>query len=359
MRITVTEDNARKRSIRRRMELSGEKYTEAGRALLGGPRSDGLLDFPWLSVRHWEARRDAYPRLVAEHGAAVARGHIYSQMLSVQLSGTLNPYRISAMGRAPEGPDGWMFFRGPAESDAAVIAAAAPLAAVGFEQQLARSRKICELAIDRIDVLSAGASQHARERAATRRSTLGVRPASTMTSCAPRRSGGARAAPPTSAAVSIDLRDRLLRDPSGSFMRRARPAIEDPVIGRLVDEWLEDLDANYRELVAGIPPGWAASCELDSEATSDATGQDPSMVRLVDGLLSPVVMSVQRRHRGGVADVERVAAPIVVADGRPRPQPGGIAVRGPGELWRVRGHRLEDGIVMPRPGSHLVSRLTA
>ena len=109
-----------------------------------------------------------------------------------------------------------------------------------------------------------------------------------------------------------------------------------------LQEWIDDIERNYEELVAAIPADCEDHAELDFVAEAP-TGDDAP----VTGLPSPAEMRV-------VADstVERVATQeLIVGAGLVSPQPDGIALL-PGERWRIRGHRLSDGTVMPCWGTH-------
>jgi hypothetical protein len=57
-------------------------------------------------------------------------------------------------------------------------------------------------------------------------------------------------------------------------------------------------------------------------------------------------MRVPDVAKGEVAAVEPVATSMLLVGGLASPQPDGITLM-PGERWRIRGHRLEDGTIMP------------
>lgn len=353
MKITVTEDHALKQAVRRRMELTGEKYTQARRALAGG--SGDLPRFPWAYAPFWEEVRERYERLCDEQDEALARASVYSRLHSLQLVFTLSSFDSIAGGRHPDGPDGWLAKRPAVEYNARTIEAAAPLRAAGFERELERNRQIADRVLVLIDTWSAGASLQSREAVARRRGNLGVMPL-------PRKPSARAAAAPwgqrseeVGHTVWGDERDSFLRHPQADNIHRPRRGIDDRVLLNLLDAWLEDLERNYAELEEGMPPAWREHGELDFEASTDARDQADQELRWRVGFYSPARMRVERRHRGVPDDEEAVATQMLRVQNRVSPQPDGIAVVAPGERWHIRGHRLEDGTIMPCTGSYRIS----
>ena len=132
--------------------------------------------------------------------------------------------------------------------------------------------------------------------------------------------------------------------------------IGDPALTQLVAGWIDDLERNYRELVAGIPASWLEQGELDYEAViediGDAERQDAD--DSTTGLPSPVRARVEERTKGAVGERELVATHLLLIEGRPAIQPDGVAATAE-ERWRIRGHRLSDGTIMPCWGSFRVA----
>jgi len=349
----VPENRWLKQAIRRRMELAGEKYTEARRALAGDTGSQQR--YPWFDAPYWAQHAEGYEQVAGEHDEALARAGVYFWMWMRQLPFALQPFRLIAGGRGPSGPDEWLAERPGAEYDAAVIEAATPLRAAGFEREVERNRQIADRVLVVIDQHSAGASAQAREAAQTRRTRQGVMGAQRPpASGSPARPWGERSKPLGHAAL-LDDRHQHLRSPIANAVYAPRRGVKDPVLFGLLDEWLEDLARNYAELVDGMPPDWREHGELDFEASADARGQDDDELKSSTAFRSPARMHLEHLHRGDVRHQEAVCTPMFVVGRHVSPQPDGIAVVAPGERWHIRGHRLADGTIMPCTGSYRLS----
>jgi hypothetical protein len=337
------------------MQQTGEKYTEARRALVGGSAS--AKRYRWHYAPYWEEQGKRYEQLAASDGEEVARASVYSSLESVQLLFTLTPFRLVASGKGPNGPDGWLAERPAVETNARVVEASAPLAAVGFASEIERSRRIVERVLLLIDRWSAGASARAREAAAARRSTLGVmrRPARPVPVGTARRPWGDRSNELGHRSETAE-RDHFLRHPGDTRFRAAREGIADAELRSLVDAWIVDLQRNYEQLVEHIPAAWARHVEFDFEAVVHGLGEQDDRGTNADwliGLPSPTRIHVKESHKGDTAATEPVATHILVPDESISPQPDGIAALA-GERWRIRGHRLTDGTIMPCHGTYRI-----
>jgi len=358
----VTDDRALKRAIRRRMELTGEKYTDARRALAGGPGD--APRYPWLYAPFWVQLRERYERLCDEEDEAVARATVYGVMHSRHLVFALGSFQMISGGRGPSGPDDWLGQRPAAEYNAATIEASAPLAACGFEAQIERNRMIVDRVVALIDTWSAAASQPARQAAEARRASIGVRRPPAASPEATRPPGEPTRVRPRPAGHRSqdvghefvrDARHHFLRSPASDSVRSARRGVADPILLRLLDAWIDELERNYAALVDGMPAAWLEHGELELQAVADDPDQPDDMLSIGLGFQTPARMRVEQRLRGQLAAHEPVATPMLVTAHRLSPQPDGIAVGAPAERWHIRGHRLADGTVMPCLGSHRVS----
>lgn len=351
----MTEDRALKQAVRRRMQITSEKYTQARRALAGG--SGDQRRFAWSYPPYWEELCERYRRLCDEGREAVARAGVYSELHSLQLVFTLSPFQMLAGGRGPTGPDDWLAERPHVEYNAATVDASAPLARVGFAEQLERNRQITERVLTLIDMKSADASQQARDAAQRRRGSVGVQwtPAGGAPSRAIDTAAG-RWSDELGHAVVRDDHDHFLRHPRDNAFRGPRRGIDDGVLLGLLDAWLEDLDRNYRELIDTMPSEWREHGELDFVAAAATPDQDDDLPNSGLGHRSPARVRVTRSHRGELRDEEQVATPWVVVGTHLSPQSEGIAIVAADECWHIRGHRLHDGTTMPCLGSHRTSR---
>ena len=342
------------------MEQTGEKYTDARRALLGSASSGER--YPWYYEPYWEDLRRRFEQQADEEGEAVARAGVYHSLHGLQLLFTLSPLSLIASGRGPSGPDGWLARRPPVEWNAGVIEASRPLAAVGFGPLIERNQQIVYRVLALIDERSAGASDQAQEAAASQRARLGFQlPRSEPERESSKgRSAPARAQPWGDRSRELDHEreegqlDHFLRHPADKWFLRPRRSSKDPVLCDLLDEWIDDLDRNYAELVELIPPAWVEHVELDFEAVCedlrDEEGHGPSS-DWDTGLPSPAGVRLESVTKGELGDRERVATQMLLVEGGVSPQPDGIAAL-PHERWAIRGHRLSDRTIMPCRGSH-------
>jgi hypothetical protein len=129
-------------------------------------------------------------------------------------------------------------------------------------------------------------------------------------------------------------RDRYLQAPLDRLIRQIRPRIAEPAVADVVDEWLTSLDDNYAALAAGA--------ETDhGEVAVDASMLEASGASA--GLHSPARARTDDHEIAIATNLLRVAGGI-------SPQPDGIWAQA-GEVWRIRGHLLADGSVMPCRGT--------
>lgn len=355
----VTDDRALKRAIRRRMEQTGEKYTEARRALLGSASSGER--YPWYYEPYWENLRRRFEQQADEEGEAVTRASVYHSLHSLQLLFALTPFSLTPSGRGPSGPDAWLANRPPVECNAAVIEASRPLAAVGFGPLIDRNRQIVDRVLALIDERAAGASEQAQQAAESQRARLGFtvprsesqRPSSEGRSTAAARPWGDRSKELNHDKDEGQL-DHFLRHPLDKWFRGPWRGIYDPVLLELVDAWIDDLERNYAQLVKLLPPAWVEHVELDFEAVCEELREEDGHGSSSDwntGLPSPARVLLKNATRGELGNRELVATQMLLVEGGVSPQPDGIAAL-PHESWIIRGHRLSDGTIMPCRGTY-------
>jgi hypothetical protein len=145
-----------------------------------------------------------------------------------------------------------------------------------------------------------------------------------------------------------EQRDFHLQHPQDQHFRRVRAGVDDGELLELVDLWIAALDSNYGALVASIP----GDCEKHADLRFDARPAEPCG-EAPTGLPAPAPMRVLDVTEGELGAVEPVATQMLLVAGGASPQPDGIALM-PGERWRIRGHRLEDGSIMPCWGTYRV-----
>jgi len=342
------------------MEQTGEKYTQARRALLGSAASGER--YPWYLEPYWEDLRRRFEQQADEEGEAVARASVYQSLHGLQLVFALTPFSLTASGRGPSGADAWLDSRLAAECNAAVIEASRPLAAVGFGPLIARNRQIVERVLALIDERAAGASEQAQKAAESQRGRLGFqvprsesqRPTSTgRSAAAPAPPWGDRSKERNHDKHKGQL-DHFLRHPLDKWFLGPRRGIQDAVLLELLDAWIEDLGRNYAELVERIPPAWVEHVELEFEAVCEELGEEDghgSSSPWETGLPSPARVRPESVTKGELGHRELVATQMLLVDGWGLPQPDGIAAL-PHERWIIRGHRLSDGTVMPCRGTY-------
>ena len=295
--------------------------------------------FPWYEEPFWESVRERLERLREDEGEAVAWASLASILHSRQLLFALTPFWLVSVGRPPRGPDEWLPHRLPVESSVVAIEASAPL---GCDELLERNRRIVARVLELIDARADGASEAARGMADARRARMLQRPARARTAVpdGDRPPWGDR-----SKALGHEphrgLLDFHLQHPHDHDFRRALPGIDDPALLGLVREWIADVDRNYADLVASIRP----DCADHADAQFDADA--PTAVVAHTGIPSPARMRTPHGE-------EPVATSMLIVQEGAAPQPDGIRVM-PGERWRIRGHRLEDGSVMPCWGTYRLS----
>lgn len=304
--------------------------------------------FPWYEEPYWRELCARAEALARDEGDDVARASVYFELFSHVLLFAVTPFLRVAMGRDVD-PDSWLSARPGLEASAAAAEASAPLANLGYRAVLQRNRQIVAQTLELIDERSAGASL------ATRTSVEAVRARLTYRDCppaCPRKLTGQAIRGERSRELGHEptrgQRDRHLQHPLDEWFRVTRPRIGDNALLALFDAWIDDLEVNYRELASSIPGDCVDHAELDFEAEAPA-GEVRALE--ITGLSSPIQMYVVERTKGESAAVEAIATHKVVVDQQLFPQPDGIAVL-PGQRWRIRGHRLNDGTVMPCWGTH-------
>jgi hypothetical protein len=295
--------------------------------------------FPWYEPPFWEQACEQFEHVERDEGAAVARASVCALLFSRQLLFAIAPFRVP-----PGAPEHWLWMRPGVDAATVALAASAPLARLGYADLLERNGRILARVLELIDERSEGAPAAAREAVAAIGGRLLERQP------VPAVKPGAQAQPWGDRSKELghetrrSLLDSYLQHPRDQDLSAARPQIDDPTLLELIDAWIADIERNYGELVAAIPADCEDHAELDFVAEAPAGDEAP-----VAGLPSPAEMRV-------VADsaVEMVATEAVIVEGGLlSPQPDGIALL-PGERWRIRGHRLSDGTVMPCWGTHRV-----
>lgn len=292
--------------------------------------------FPWFDAPFWEEVGERARRAAEEEGEAVARASVYFAMFTHQLVTALTPFRFAD----PRAPDQWLSLRPGVEAAAIAVEASAPLVALGYGDQVERNRMLVDHAARFVEDRAAGASKEAHNAAARWKELLVRRGPEQVWPTPPRRdaprpSWGDRSKQLGHATHRRRLDFHLQRPAVDRFR-----GIQDAATPELVGAWVEDLERNYAELVASIPPDCLEHAELDFEAHAPHEEQP-----------SPVEVRVEDRRNGDLADTEPLATSSLVIDGHLSPQPDGIAPQ-PGDRWRIRGHRLRDGTIMPCWGTH-------
>jgi hypothetical protein len=306
--------------------------------------------FPWFEAPFWEEVCARAEQVAREEGDAVARAHVYFMLLTHQLL----PALVPTVMRARSGPDDWLSLQPGLETSAVAIEASAPLGSIGYGPEVERNREMVDRTLSLVRERSAGASPQAREAAETWRARLLARgPASAC-----RRREGPR---PIWEDRSKELghepisgeRDVHLQRPHDRFFRSARAGVEDAALVALLDAWIADLEDNYDELVRLVPADCLDHAELAFEAV-EADAERPSGPGVGD-LPSPARVRVRDREKGDTGDVESLATSLLLLEKHASPQPDGVTLL-PGERWRIRGHRLRDGTIMPCRGTYRTAR---
>ena len=334
----VTDDRALKQAIRRRMAQTGQKYTEARRALLNDA-SEGERP-SWHHEPYWQDSLSQCSRLGAEEDEAVSRACLYAS-LQVQIEFGFMPL----YGRTARRPR--------AEYAMAAIDASAPLTEAGLGPQIERNRRILE----RIEAMTSEwpAPEPAQpgENTQQRAVRLAAERARLRSFLLARENAMARSEELDHKAWQPG-RDAFLRHPMDNWFRLRRQQIEDAQLRELLDAWIDDFERNYAELVAGIPAAWRKHAELDFVATIedvDEPDQHEPSAQWGSALPSPARVSVDKLVNGDLLDREEVATDMVMIEGRLRQDSEGITALA-GERWHVRGHRLSNGTILPCRGSY-------
>lgn len=133
----------------------------------------------------------------------------------------------------------------------------------------------------------------------------------------------------------------LLRHPGDHWFRRARPAITDPKICTVVDEWIADSDASYATLAATQPTADSADVVVDVALPDEYVAADSH------GPVSTVLLA---SHQGNV-EIDSSLPLHLVAPGEAVFNGTIIAVLA-GERWRIVGTLLADGSLLPADGTY-------
>jgi hypothetical protein len=130
----------------------------------------------------------------------------------------------------------------------------------------------------------------------------------------------------------LEGRHLFLQRPLDRWALMALAATEDPELTRLLAEWLAAIDLNYEVLAA-------KAGDEHGEVNFEAQARDePGQFETESGEQVLVATDILALEGGLIA-----------------PQPDGLHAE-PGERWRIRGHRLDDGSVMPCWGTYRLSR---
>ena len=334
----MTDDRALKRAIRQRMQLTGEKYTEARRAMAAGSRrTAGLADacLADLNAEEFDAwDREATATVLSwtndQSPAGTAAALSEARMLHAASQPSVH-YMISVPAGAP-GVD--------LERDATFAASIAfSRRTVAVQQPAGTSVRLTELnsrLFDRICELIGAWPEPQWSDAVTRRVNDLAKA---------RRSGRARGqrlreegqlpdpAPPTPAGW-------IVRHPRDHYFRRARPALTDGVLRLVADDWIAELAPSYDTLVAA---DWAPDeARADFVADVEFGGEIPAWT-------TPAPADVVGTHHGPAHVGERVLVlQVPDADG---PFNGTLMAILPHERWRVCGSLQPSGAVLPADGT--------
>ncbi len=132
----------------------------------------------------------------------------------------------------------------------------------------------------------------------------------------------------------------MLCHPNDHWFRRARPAITDPALAIVIDEWIADFAPSYAALASG---DWSAE-EGNADVVVDIQlpGEIPSREE-------PLPVTVTAHHQGSIDSTSEVRLHQVPMGGRPFN--GTLVSVLPHERWRVCGSLLTDGSIVPGDGT--------
>jgi hypothetical protein len=305
--------------------------------------------YAWYTAKFYEDLAEEAERLATEESDEVARASVYFALETNQLGHVLTPLRASAL-QAHRGPNWWADVSVVVDAAAEAVEASLLAPDFGFREQIERNRMIVERMQEIAARRSRGASSEMLARLEVFRKTLTRRPADAPQCRVPPPEGErpvwADRSKPLGHEPARSLRHFFLQGPRDRSFRQARAATDDESLRQLLDEWVDDLDASYRDLVEGTP----AECFEHADLAFEATALEGDGHHLL-GIMSPARMQVGQRLKGDLAGVEEVATRQLPVKGGISPQPDGIDAMA-GERWRILGHRLGDGTVMPCRGSH-------
>src|SRR6266550_2643420 len=92
--------------------------------------------FPWYETPFWDDVCAQARQTAEEEGDEVARAGVYFELHVHQMPGLLAPFLVTALRRAPATPDDWLSLRPGVETSALAIEASAPLASLGYADQV-------------------------------------------------------------------------------------------------------------------------------------------------------------------------------------------------------------------------------
>jgi hypothetical protein len=148
----------------------------------------------------------------------------------------------------------------------------------------------------------------------------------------------------------VAQRDFFLQSPQDHWCRTTRDAFIDAELSSLLDAWVREWMDNYEQLVEGSQD--ALGLDHAEIAVEGVIGGEPTAGS--GSMPSPAKLKVERHVKGDTEVTLAIATDLLALDAGSSPQPDGIQARS-GERWRIYGHRLGDGTVMPCTGTHRLS----
>jgi hypothetical protein len=305
--------------------------------------------YPWYEPAFYEQLAQDAERIQNEEGSEVARAFVYFALELHQLSFALTPLWAAPVRGSARDPDWWTSLRPGVEACAAAIEASSAALALGYAEHVDRNRRIVARVVELIAERGAGASDQVRKQVAGQCDRL-LRRAPSCPVRKPRRNSppwGERSKELGHRPMS-GQRDLFLQHPRDEPLRRARAASHDDVLAGLLDAWVDDLAENYQQLVSGVGQDAVQHADVVFDAVATGDGD------MVLGLSSPASMRVENSLKGETPRRVPVATDQLVLPSGLSPQPDGIHAS-TGERWRICGHRLSDGSVMPCTGSYRIA----